>query len=334
MMMKSCDSNLFAALLVLGVLTLAVLGCKLPSSGSSMIVRSGCVTPDGSKIALNGIEDMSRASARPTGDGYRLILDGKNGKVTWKDTASGFPLACAEDNSIVSISYSGAKWIDSDKEIVFSQQSDARETSFVGMTDKNTIIREVRQYYQKEMKNTGSRQTTSTIKSFNTLPTLLVDRVGESTTRTITIPDSVVGAEAKDKYFQYYFEKDRVVIQVNKKLYATDLTSGSTRALSETVEEMQRKWAVNDKYDAYEPEQLRPDGSVDIYEGSANGGKVVKQINKHDLSAKVISIIDCCNNGLLLLFWEREKYVKVAKIDHLSGEVIWKSDSLMSADQK
>ena len=129
-----------------------------------MIVRSGCLTPDGSKIALNGIEDMSRASARPTGDGYRLILDGKNGKVTWKDTASGFPLACAEDNSIVSISYSGAKWIDSDKEIVFSQQSDARETSFVGMTDKNTIIREVRQYYQKEMKNTGSRQTTSTIK--------------------------------------------------------------------------------------------------------------------------------------------------------------------------
>ena len=85
---------------------------------------------------------------------------------------------------------------------------------------------------------------------------------------------------------------------------------------------------------AIETLRITPDGFIEIYDGKGDRAKLVRQISKRDLKAKVISIIDCCNNGLILLFWESEKYVKIAKVDNLSGEVIWRSESLLSKDQK
>lgn len=335
MMATRGDKHHFATItLIFSVFLVLILGCGLPSGKSSVMVRSGCVTPDGSKIALIGVQEMASAYANPTADELRVILDGNSGKITWKDTGSKDPLACAPDNSIVSISDTGAKWIGSEKEIVFGRKGKGLQTSFIGMTDKSTIIREDREYYTERMPGSGGTTRNSSVRSFKILPTLLIDRVGETGTRAIELSESDLGPESKSKSFNYYLEKDRVILYAGQKLYATDLKSGTTRALEETYMEMQSRLAVTDRYGAIEKEGYTADGAIEIYDGAGESAKLVNKINKRDLNAKVISLIDCCNNGLLMLYWERGTYVRVAKIDHLSGEVKWRSDSLLMDGQK
>ena len=330
---RSNSKHLVNLVLVTGVFIIFVLACFPPSKGFRM-VQSGCITPDGSKIALTDIEEFSRLQTRHSIDKYRLILDGKNGKVIWTDLSSSDPLACAEDNSIISISESGAKWVETDKEIVFTQKGDGLRTSFIGMTDRNTIVREDRPYYLKEMSGSGGRKSTSSLRSFSSFPALLIDRLGENGTRTITFTESDLDSIGKNAFFNYEFEKDRIIINAGQKLYATDPVNGKTQVIRENYADLQRSWESDDRYDAVETGRVTPEGVVEIYEGKGDRARLVRQINKSELGAKVISIIDCCNNGLILLYWENGNYLKVAKIDHLSGAVIWKSDSLLSTDQK
>ena len=330
---KIVDRHTVNIALIMGVLIIFGLAC-IPPSVDFMMVRSGCMTPDGSKIALTDLEEMSRIYSQGSADKYRLIIDGTNGKVIWKDLTSNDPLVCAEDNSIISVSDTGAKWVGTDKEIVFSKKGEGRKTAFIGMTDKNTIIREDRPYYVEQMSSSGGRRTPSSVKSFNTFPTLLVDKLGENNTRSIQFTDSDLSGIGKDLFLNYLFEKDRMIINSGKQLFSTDLATGRTQAMRETYDDLQRSWETADRYDAIETLRITPDGFIEIYDGKGDRAKLVKQISKRDLKAKVISIIDCCNNGLILLFWESEKYVKIAKIDHLSGEVIWRSESLLSKDQK
>lgn len=324
------NKHLTNALLVFCVVITFALGCTIPSSSSSKIVRSGCVTPDGSRIALLGIEDMARMYGQPTIDPMRLILDGTSGKVVWKDMESATPLVCAPDNSVVSVSETGAKWLDSGKEILFSVAGKGRNTYFVGMIDASTIVREDRSYFLEQISAGQGRTRSSSTKSFNTFPTLLIDRLGDSGTRSVNFTESELDVQTKTLFFQYYFDKDRIVLQAGDRSYAYDVASGATRPINETYKDLQSNWVKADKYDAVETQRLTKDGVIEIYEGKGENAKLVRQIKKSDLNAKVISIIDCCNNGLIVLYWERETYVKVAKIDHLSGEVIWKSDALNS----
>lgn len=317
-------------LLVLSIIVLCALGCSIPGSSNSKIVRSGCVTPDGSKIALNGFGDNARRYSRSGSDAYRLILDGETGKVVWKDVETGFPLVCGPDNSVITVSNTGAKWIESGKEIKFSKTGEVQNTDFIGMLDANTIVREERQYYTENMKQPGRPPVSSSTKSFSTFPTILIDRLDGDGTKSVTFSDPDADGSVKASFFNYYFEKNKIFIQAGKRLFAYNAASGTTQPISETYKDLQNNWVKTDKYDAVETHRETNDGVIEIFEGKGDNAKLVRQIKKSDLNAKVISIIDCCNNGLIVLYWERETYVKVAKIDHLSGEVIWKSDALNS----
>ncbi len=307
-----------------------VLGCG-PTSKGFLMVRHGCITNDGSKIALDGFEgdfDFLNFTTHNMPDKYRLILDGKTGKVIWKDLTSLERLFCAEDNSILSVSQTGVKWIEGDKEIVFSKQTDKNIIHFIGMTDKDTVIREDRPYSNAKLKN-DNRGGVSPVKVYDSFPTFLIDKLGENKTKIITLSEADLPDVHKDIHFNYYFEKNRIIISSGQKVFAVDVVSGKTTILFENENDFKKSLEKDDKYGAIDP-TYGGDGVLEIYEGA----KIVNKINKKDLEAQVIHIIDCCNNGLNLLYWENGNFLKVAQINHLTGKVIWKSDSLLSTDQK
>lgn len=320
-------NNLVNVGLLMFVGCFLILGCKLPFKSSEItIVQSGCVTPDGSKIALTGHNSDYRFYTSSNIDKYRVILDGKTGKVIWKDFATD-RLACAEDNSIISITDNEAKWVLEDKKISFTKPSENRSTNFIGMTDKNTIIREDRPFYAKKMESDNRGRTSST-RSYHNFPRFFVDKLGENETKVITLSESDLPDFSKEASFNYFFEKNLILIRSDKKMYAVDITNG--KVVSNNLQDFQSSIVKTDKYDALETGREAPDGFIEIYEGKGDDAKVINKINKRDLSAKVIDIIDCCNNDLFLLYWERSTYVKVARIEHLTGKVVWKSDNLIS----
>ncbi len=306
------------------------LGCfsPYPSGVDFLMVRHGCITNDGSKIALyDFFKDFGSRTNSNKLDKYRLILDGKTGKVIWKDLTSSDRLVCAEDNSILSISNTEAAWIEGGKKIVFSKPTDNNAINFIGMTDKDTVVREFRPYSLVKLRKSNSY---SSEKHFSSFPTFLIDKFGVNETKIITLSESDLPGVFKHDQFQYYFENNQMIVQAGEKLYAVDVVSGKVKVLFESFKDFQKSQWKYDKYGAIDTTNSYANGVLEIYEGSGDESKIVNRINEKDVDANVIHIIDCCNNGLNLLHWGADgNSLRVSQIDHLTGKVIWKSDSLL-----
>lgn len=318
------------SLIAFSIAIILVLGCNLsnPTSKSFKTVRHGCITNDGSKIALDGFDEQSLFQESDPNDGYRLILDGTTGKIVWKDLTSFDRLVCSEDNSIISVSIKGAKWIESGKTLQFSRQGEPRYTDFIGMTDSETFVRVERQYTHERLRGDNKGRTSSQ-KSYSEFPTFLIDKINHAETKTIKLTQTDLPGVAHETSFVYFFEKDRIIFAANDKIYGVDIKSGKTSVAYDSFAEFEKTKESKDKYDAIDTTGYGGDGFIEIYEGKGEGKTLVNKISERDLNAKVIHIIDCCNNQLNLLYWERETYIKVSKINFQNGQIIWTSENLI-----
>jgi hypothetical protein len=320
-------NNRFVILYVFFVF-LFVLGCEMNKGFRS--VTYGCVTKDGSKIALTDFnKDFQFQTDNNPPDKYRLILDGKSGKIIWKDLKSSDQLVCAEDNSIISISETGAKWVEGGKEVVFSEKSDARNTNFVGIAGSETIVRESRSFSQKKM---DMGRKTSSLKDYNSFPTLLIDKPGEKATRRIEMAD----LEGVDKtsvftYYSDYSEDGRIIFTAGEKVFTVDVEKGTVEPLKISRKEFLRERAEGDPFNALAT-SWGIEGFIEIYDLRPDEPKLVKKFDKKEFNASVEHIIDCCNHNLLMLYWENGNYLRVARINQENGQIIWKSESLQTRE--
>ena len=101
--------------------------------------------------------------------------------------------------------------------------------------------------------------------------------------------------------------------------------------MRENYADLQRSWESDDRYDAVETGRVTPEGVVEIYEGKGDRARLVRQINKSELGAKVISIIDCCNNGLILLY--SNHIIRQASVSTESTNIKTKQMSNLSKQQ-
>lgn len=303
---------------------LFVIGCQ--SGKDFRSVNYGCLTKDGSKMALTDFhKDFAVQTSINTRDKYRIILNTKDGNIIWKDLDSSDQLVCGEDSSIISVSKTGAKWVEGETETTFSKPTENADTNFIGMTDKNTFVRERRGYSQKKMDM--GRKTSST-KDYNSFPTFLVDKAGENSTKEFVLKDEDVPGLSKMEVFRYLFKENQIIFADSNKAFALNLTNGKVKPFG-TRKDFLLERAKTDRFSEVD-KTYQGEGPIEIFDLSSGEPELAFSFEKNVLKGRVEHIIDCCNYGLFLLFWGNNgNSLNVAKIDQKSGEIIWTSKDLL-----